>query len=814
MNNEQKTPNPKKILSVKDLSKYFTKNGKIAKVLDELTFDIYEGDFFGVIGESGSGKSTTGKCVIRLYESNGGVITFLDKIINNKHITKSTRTWLCKNMQMIFQDPMSSLNPRKNVLSLISEPIKINGTLKKEAKDLINICNEINPYFGHTFVWESFALNNEYLIPYLNEINKGIQTTIDELEALTQKENPSLDVLTDEMNSIYVRLEVLYTTQLEQLFTLVAKTKELIFINHDKLINHQIEDTETAYYEAKIKCEYEKEVYEKSAEFIKIREQKEKLEQEKKALEDKVKLSYEEQNSVFISSLLADYKSKATLYRQKMQTTTDLFYYSLNKIKVAIAEDITKILKEVQNDIYLSVEEISEFSEFINKKVSEKYSHLITEITLLSGLDEHINEHLIDYLNQENKTLTLTADLSKWYTSYTTINEMIDKKIDEDFLSTSNSIKKVVNDLTVKSNNTKESIENEIKNKSLEIEKIENQLKEQYKNYKNSDEQTHNKETYQSSKEELEEKKKNILHFIELDDEYFEKNCQGLVDKQNENIKNLLKTNKKLSKALKESSKKMITSIKKSSLNETDSDFKINFLNFKNELKNRNNAISACAFEQESVLSQLELYISLRSKSKWVVWSNYNYLKNVIVSEKVFAALNEVGLKNEHAFRYPHEFSGGQRQRIVIARSLISKPKFIIADEPISALDVSIQAQVVNIMKKLSVEQGITFMFIAHDLSMVNFLCNRLIILHKGKIVEKGDTNEIFNHPVHPYTISLIKASPELSKIHVDLSSFEFDSNYDKNYTIHNKPKFYKIENEKDHYVFCSEEQFNKWTKK
>ncbi len=390
---------------------------------------------------------------------------------------------------------------------------------------------------------------------------------------------------------------------------------------------------------------------------------------------------------------------------------------------------------------------------------------------------------------------------------------MIDKKIDEDFLLTSKSIKKVVNDLMEKSNHTKENIENQIKNKSLEIDQIDNQLRAQFKQYKNSEEQKANKQKYQSSKEELEEKRKNILDFVELDDEYFKNNCQAFVDEQNKDIKRELKLNKCFTGMLKEAGKKMVKLIGKSSLRETDKDFKISFLNFKNELKNRQNAIAACVFEQESVLSQLELYISLRSKSKWVVKSNYN-LKNVIVSEKVFAALNEVGLKNEHAFRYPHEFSGGQRQRIVIARSLISKPKFIIADEPISALDVSIQAQVVNIMKKLSIEQGITFMFIAHDLSMVNFLCNRLIILHKGKIVEKGDTNEIFNHPVHPYTISLIKASPELSKIHVDLSSFEFDSNYDKNYTIHNKPQFYKIENEKDHYVFCSEEQFKKWTKK
>nr|WP_213406087.1 ATP-binding cassette domain-containing protein [Staphylococcus pasteuri] len=129
--------------------------------------------------------------------------------------------------------------------------------------------------------------------------------------------------------------------------------------------------------------------------------------------------------------------------------------------------------------------------------------------------------------------------------------------------------------------------------------------------------------------------------------------------------------------------------------------------------------------------------------------------------KRVYDALETVGLSKEHANRYPHEFSGGQRQRIGIARALAVEPEFIIADEPISALDVCIQAQVVNIMLKLQRERGITFLFIAHDLSMVKYISNRIAVMHFGKIVELGPADDIYNHPLHDYTKSLLSAIPQ-----------------------------------------------------
>jgi oligopeptide transport system ATP-binding protein len=136
--------------------------------------------------------------------------------------------------------------------------------------------------------------------------------------------------------------------------------------------------------------------------------------------------------------------------------------------------------------------------------------------------------------------------------------------------------------------------------------------------------------------------------------------------------------------------------------------------------------------------------------------------------KKVEAILNKVGLAKEHADRYPHQFSGGQRQRVGIARALILNPKLVIADECISALDVSIQAQVVNLMKDIQEELGTAYLFIAHDLSMVKYISDRIGVLHLGHLLETGTTDEIFNNPIHPYTKSLLSAipipNPELEK--------------------------------------------------
>ena len=177
--------------------------------------------------------------------------------------------------------------------------------------------------------------------------------------------------------------------------------------------------------------------------------------------------------------------------------------------------------------------------------------------------------------------------------------------------------------------------------------------------------------------------------------------------------------------------------------------------------------------------------------------------------EKIKAILAKVGLSPEHATRYPHQFSGGQRQRVGIARALIMNPKLIIADECISALDVSIQAQVVNLMKDIQQETGTAYLFIAHDLSMVKYISDRIGVLHLGHLLETGTTDEIFNNPIHPYTKSLLSAIPAPNPV-VEKNRTALTYDY-KTFGIDYKQGTQHLV-DGTHYVKCTDDEFAKWT--
>lgn len=180
-----------------------------------------------------------------------------------------------------------------------------------------------------------------------------------------------------------------------------------------------------------------------------------------------------------------------------------------------------------------------------------------------------------------------------------------------------------------------------------------------------------------------------------------------------------------------------------------------------------------------------------------------------LINQKVYDILETVGLVREHADRYPHEFSGGQRQRIGIARAVIMQPEMIIADEPISALDVSIQAQVINLLNDLRESMGLTILFIAHDLSVVKYFSDRIGVMYFGKMVELADSDELFSHPLHPYTKSLLSAIPLPDPVYEkQRTRITYNPLAEHDYSV-DQPSFREIS--PGHFVYCNDAEERKY---
>ena len=767
----------KKILKIENLNKFFVNRNNYKIALDNISFDVTEGDFLGIIGESGSGKTTLGRTIIRLNDATSGKIKLFNKNISNKKISKQENLTICRSMQMIFQDPLSSLNPKMNILKIISEPIVINKSLKKENIKIIDSRHKANFLFEYEILSGLAKNKYEKLYEYYVEYKKIINETITKIDDFKFTNNDSWTESFSDLETIFDHYIMSQKPVIEILNKMYQNAKKIIKVYDKKVKTNDLDPIYSKY------IEYANNLDEAKADFGNKENSINNL--KKKFNKIKKDIAFFKSNRL-VKSEIKDLKIHIKLNSNGMKIAKTKRDYNFKKVLL-----IRDRLKLGIRDDFLNFENVDEenlINEYRNIRdiIDEFFKNEFTRI-----FDENISE------NYEEKMTSIDYDLIK-------------KEIENNL---SKSLIYFKNKLQMVDEKNKIIINVLLSEKTMiaeEISKLKLKKKEQEKTFYSSEAYIQKNNDFKKIKEELNliRKEKHKKH-----NEFIHKSLAELKEK----IKiesNEVKTRKNfLSKRLNILIKELIairpTDLANFSKKDASQVIKKNTKSMKEQLKNKMSSFKLIDFEFTKILEYyfIEERICSSNRSKLFFYRN-DFLK-IMILEKVFELLESVGLKKEHAYRYPHEFSGGQRQRIVIARALINDPKIIIADEAISALDVSIQAQVVNMMKELCDKRDVTFLFIAHDISMVHYICNKVIIMHNGKIVEKGSTNKIFKNPIHPYTQSLLKAVPELWKMDVDLSLFGDNSNYSESYSISNKPYFMKVEN--DHEVLATKEQFDKW---
>lgn len=851
-NQNQVHETQKPLLVVENLNMAFKVRGLYFNALKNISFSVNQGDFFGIIGESGSGKSTTGKCIIKLYQPTGGKIEIDNHLISNKRLSYKTNKWLRKNVQMIFQDPMASLNPTKNILQLISEPLVINKTIYKNAVKQWKKINNVAKYYllDYKKTNEELVYNfqKDYLTTFNEKAKKFLAKFEDDISANDSYKN-SREKLIFKMDTV-----VEYAQE--------NSGKITSFINESqKAINTLVErynvqdynDVFKNYEESLIEKNQFHDLYKYSQEGCEYREKIEAKDNELKDLVSNFKETYVIQNYGYIKSWETTIRSNIRSLKQNMNFSKDTIDYTIHFVNLTIQKFLLIFVKTLKKHKYLEESQINstvtysqELVEKVFKPLNEKIMKLSMYFNNASVSDKNIAiENLLAlrmfavclYKNFKEKTWKNFEHCKKQYEdiytkcpNFNVLDEQLEcsvflnQNFEEDFKElnkTYDELDTLIKRLSIKSmerlkkhKEDSSALRKELKALKIDFVVCKSVYKENKKELNSNKEKYLNSEIkFNLSKQERQKYLKEVV-LAPLSGEEVSKIVQEKLD-----IKNLKVENKNLMKQLRNKSKKIIKKIKEDFAKENSKEpfFKrlINQNNYikvvKREVNLRKKSIDALGFEFRNSMKEYKINKFIFEQSRYINWLLIPALIDLDKKDLVYKALDSVGLKREHAYRYPHEFSGGQRQRIVIARALINKPKIIIADEPISALDVSIQAQIINILQDLCKKQNVTILFIAHDLSMVNYACNNVIIMHRGRILEKGNVDKIFNNPIHPYTRSLMKATPKLSRVHVDLAAFNEDFTYDKDWSAFNKPDFVKINNDDEHQVFGVQSQVNNW---
>lgn len=850
--------NEKPLLNVENLNMSFKIRGLYFNALKNVSFSVNQGDFFGIIGESGSGKSTTGKCIIKLYQPTGGKIEIDNHLISNKKLSYKTNKWLRKNVQMIFQDPMASLNPTKNVLQLISEPLVINKTIYKNAFKNWKTLNNVGQYFMLEYLKAKDELVYEYQFNYLNELKtilNDFYNNFDDGLSNTETHKATREKLIFKMDTLVENCQ----SKSALINDFLKKHESLVQDLTEKYNNQDYDKVFKNYENGLVELTNLKNLYNNSTEGVEYKKLYDQHLHEKKTLMNNFKETYLKQNYGYIKSFETTTKSNIKSLKHNLHFSKDAIDYTIHYVNYIIQKFMLLFVKQMKKNKFLEEEAISIITNGVQEKVDILFKPINEKIMKLSVYFENASIENKNIIIENLYALRLFAnsiyenykqrnwDNYDWnkkiydeiYNKYPRFNQLDDEikcsiytyEKFEDTMDNNRVLyqdlfeieEKLVSESLLTKNNYKEQLR--LANAKLSKTKLDFKICRAYYN-EQKEEKIVNKQNFENCLIEFE--KLSALRQDYLDNvvfaPLFSDERKNELEKQKATLKAIKSDIKLLNKQINKKIKETLSKTKSQSKNSNEAkEVKEKILNIfnvdsftsslKKEVNLRKKSVDALKFEFHNSMVESKINSFIFEKSRHINWVAIPMLNGLIKREMVYKALDSVGLKREHAYRYPHEFSGGQRQRIVIARALINNPKIIIADEPISALDVSIQAQIINILQDLCQKQNVTILFIAHDLSMVNYACNKVIIMHRGRILEKGNVDKIFENPIHPYTRSLMKATPKLSRVHVDLAGFNENFTYDKEWTTFNKPDFVHIEDDPNHQVFGTIKQVKTWIK-
>ncbi|WP_027333053.1 ATP-binding cassette domain-containing protein [Mycoplasmopsis gallinarum] len=824
------------VLEIRGLKKYFTNNGYVNKAVDDVSFNLHEGEIVGLIGESGSGKTTVGRSLLRLYDDFNGFVALNKQVISGKKLSKNQKKFLRRNIQMIFQDPHAALNGQKNIYSTLREPLIVNGIIHEQMKDIFKDWELVKKTFHYTFQYRAKKIKLDNL-KAINDL--AVHFFPDWKDKLSNYEYDANLNYEDNFNAFYNYLEEKQNMESQIVNNMYSNTEKLIsyyYAKQNQLRANDLELDEQELIQAKDEREKTKALLKTSLNAYEANLKLINLKNELKTFKHEWKNRVQANRNTF-SNYIKEFKmdKKIDFYNRIQAFDLNFYAYSLkkgllNKFLYQYTKNISRNLgaldyQQAQNlmlklkksafDFYNQKIEKLTYSKDIKKVITnllntefnfklDKYTHLnATELEhknkVLSDYQSQIN-HLETIIKNETQPAKTQSDLALAQEKYNQaqaksqeeLAKFIEKEIDQIYqlhVDISENEKQYQSLRAMQSETDalfKVNSDKFFATLKADYEKL---LKEQKQLTKKSPEWVQiNKKVNELKKliaiyHSKIKNKLNTLQSFKIEVKYLQKDINAIYLLLGLNNDKALKQNSLINKV-----KTLISKLTKKDLTKSVAD-----------LTREDIALSKTI----PVLGNVQMLWN-RLLASWKV-------RNLLIKMTIYKSLEDVGLLKQFAYRYPHEFSGGQRQRIVIARALITQPKVIVADEPIASLDISIQAQVVNLLKDLCEKKNIGMIFIAHDLSMIEYIADRVQIMHLGKIVESGETNVVYNKPLHPYTINLFKAIPKISNANEKFENINFELDYLKDQQFPKVPKLYKVED--DHFIYGTKDQVTNWVK-